>query len=206
MRSPQSRSHYDARGRTAMAIQSAPGVDALRAVVLFSLVALAVKAPGPAARTWRGGDVKHLAQAVPMLLLLPVILVVAACTGGKSASARDVQAVLAAQASGRRAVVLHVPDMVCPGCVATISAKLEQIGVTAISGDVEHKTVRGYFVPSRLTPAAIRKAVEDVGYTVESISTGPGTASSSGLDSGLDSGLGTGLGSDTGSRAAAPAR
>jgi copper chaperone CopZ len=112
-------------------------------------------------------NLRNVTRITP-ILILGAVLVFGACQGGRDASAEEVQA---AQTAGLRFVKLHVPDMYCMGCVATIQAKLKEAGMTALSADLEAKTVTGYYDPARLTPEAIERAVEEVGYGVESAET-----------------------------------
>jgi copper chaperone CopZ len=113
-------------------------------------------------------------------LILPVALVLgtlplAACGGGEAASAKEVRVVSeevrAAEAQELRRVSFR-SNPYCMGCVATIKAQLESVGVKAITADLETKMFSGYYDPEKVTPEQIRAAVVEVGYEVEELKTG----------------------------------
>lgn len=58
-------------------------------------------------------------------------------------------------------------------CVDRIRARLEELGVTGITADVEAKAMTGRFDTARLRPEAIRRAVEELGYPVDELTTTP---------------------------------
>lgn len=106
-------------------------------------------------------------------LILPIALVLgtfplAACGGGQATSVQEVQA---AEAEGLQPVSFR-SNPYCGGCVATIKAQLEAIGVQAITADLESNVFTGYYDPEKVTPEQIRAAVVKVGYTVEDLKTG----------------------------------
>jgi copper chaperone CopZ len=106
-------------------------------------------------------------------LILPVALILgtlplAACGGGQTASVQEVQA---AAAEGLQRVSFR-SNPYCGGCVATIKAQLEAVGVRAITADLETNVFGGYYDPEKVTPEQIRAAVVEVGYTVEELKTG----------------------------------
>lgn len=107
------------------------------------------------------------------LLILRVVLLLAAvpliaCGGGETASVEEVQA---AEAEGLERVSFR-SNPYCAGCIATIKAELEAVGVQAIMADLNTKIFTGYYDPEQVSPEEIRAAVVDVGYLVENLKTG----------------------------------
>lgn len=105
-----------------------------------------------------------LRSAVLLLGTLPL----AACGGVETASVEEVQA---AQAAGLQPVSFK-SNPYCGGCAATIKAQLEEIGVQAVTANLDTKVFSGYYDPEQLTPERIQAAVEKVGYTVAELKTG----------------------------------
>lgn len=106
-------------------------------------------------------------------LILPIVLLLGslplvACGGGEAASVQEVQS---AEAEGLQRVSFR-SNPACGGCVASIKAQLEALGVRAVAADLETKVFTGYYNPEQVTPEQIQNAVEKVGFTVADLKTG----------------------------------
>jgi copper chaperone CopZ len=115
----------------------------------------------------RGGIMRLRTFILPVGLMLGAFPL-AACGGGQAASVQEVQA---AEAEGMQRVSFR-SNPYCGGCVATIKAQLEAVGVQAITADLETNVFTGYYDPEKVTTEQIRAAVVEVGYTVEELKTG----------------------------------
>lgn len=114
---------------------------------------------------------KRRALMLPVMLLLGT-LPLSACGGGEAASAQEVQA---AEAEGLQRVSFR-SNPYCGGCVASIKAQLEALGVRAVAADLDTKVFTGYYDPARVSLEQIQKAVENVGFTVADLKTDEPTA------------------------------
>ena len=71
-----------------------------------------------------------------------------------------------------RSIALHVPDMVCRLCARPIERNLEDLGVRDVKADLNTKWVTGRYDPARLSPEAIRSAVERLKFRVAEVRAG----------------------------------
>ncbi|MAG36128.1 MAG: hypothetical protein CL878_07785 [Dehalococcoidia bacterium] len=63
--------------------------------------------------------------------------------------------------------ILQVRDLHCDGCAMTVTRALyQQPGVLAVQPDVPERSILIEYEPSNVTPATLRRTVEDVGFTV----------------------------------------
>ena len=111
-----------------------------------------------------------LAMSVPMLLT--------GCGGEKAASSPTTpesraQADADARPIAAPTATLTVQGLSCPLCASDVDKQLMKVnGVESVSVDLGGGTVRVAFAGgARPTAAALRKAVEDSGYTLVSIDT-----------------------------------
>ncbi len=74
-----------------------------------------------------------------------------------------------------------VEGMHCDGCSATITATLKRIkGVSDAGADHEAGTAWAVYAPTRTTVEAMKRAIEELGYTVTAATSEPVEASTAG--------------------------
>ncbi|HUG40674.1 MAG TPA: heavy metal-associated domain-containing protein [Longimicrobiales bacterium] len=118
----------------------------------------------------------------PVLMLIALFAIAAACADAPAADARtDPAAAEAAPAAdGTQAaaareltpIALRVPDMSCRLCARPIEHHLGEMGVRDVKADLDTKWVSGRFDPERLTPEAIRAKVEGLRFQVTEVRVG----------------------------------
>ena len=64
-------------------------------------------------------------------------------------------------------VVLHIPDLHCDGCIASVAYALETFpGIHSIDGDLEQATLTVDYDLAAITPLAMKKQLAAIGYPV----------------------------------------
>jgi copper chaperone CopZ len=102
-------------------------------------------------------------QARRSILLISVALVTlfAGCSSAKSASNDQNQAA----SIGSKAVVIPVDGLICVACAARVKETLTGIdGVTAVSVDLEHRSVRVQYVETKTSVEGLVTAINGLGY------------------------------------------
>ena len=66
-------------------------------------------------------------------------------------------------------VTFNIPGLHCDGCISSVSRVLESLGgILDIVGDLEHKNLMVTYDQSTITPFAMTKQLEAIGYPTES--------------------------------------
>ncbi len=72
--------------------------------------------------------------------------------------------------AGDKSVEIHTSGMTCTGCESTIKSKVKKVdGVKDVMADHNTGTVKASYDPGKTNPDAIKNAITDAGYNVESI-------------------------------------